>query len=155
MKRIFALLLAVITAAALCACTSAEITGIVEHFGKKEPVSALYYWKGQDGMEYVELDESGLSRLIEGLNKLPYVTKGWHTDYYWGGRFGLEIKFSDGTYWDYDGTCLMHRSESMTVNADTEANLSRIFAEITEGDFWMLMDEAFPDIDMSVHGRLG
>lgn len=156
MKRTVLLLLAAIMAAvSVCACTSGEKTAIVEHFGKNEPVSAIYYWKTQDGMEFEELEEGRLEQLVEALNKLPYVTKGWHTDYYWGGSFGLEIKFADGTYWDYDGTCLMHRSESMTVNSDTESQISKTFAEITDGSFWDLVDEAFPNVDMSIYGRIG
>ena len=147
MKRAALLLCVLILLAALAGCTGAEKTGIVGHFGEKQAESALYYTRGSEGMESFPLEAERLGELVDSLNSLAYRTHLGHTDYYWGGRFGIEIKFTDGTYWCYDGTKLKLRSVSMTENDSSEYDLRSDFAEVIDGSFWTLMGSYFENIE--------
>ena len=143
MRKTVLILLALVFCLALIGCTGRERTDMVSHFGEKQAESALYYQRGGDGMISEPLDEAKLGALVEAINKLPYRTHIGHTDYYWGGRFGIEIKFTDGTYWCYDGTKLCLRSVSMTEDADSQYDLRSEFIEVTDGSFWLLMHNDF------------
>ena len=143
MKRIVWVLLAVVFALCLSGCTGSERTDMVFHFGEKRAESALFYHRGAEGMEYEPLEAEKLGSLVEAINKLPYRTHFAHTDYYWGGRFGVEIAFTDGTFWCYDGTKLKLRSCSMTESTDSQYDISGDFVEVTDGNFWVLMHSEF------------
>lgn len=144
MRRFVIILLALaVLAASLCGCTSAEKTGITRHFGKTEVTGARLYVKDGDEYKIEELGADKLGELAKALDALTYKTYGFHTDYFWGGRYGLELSLSDGTYWTYDGTCLQHLKASVTEDPTMEQRLDKTFADITEGEFWQTVTPFF------------
>ena len=68
-------------------------------------------------------------------------TKAFHTDYFWGGQFGIELSLEDGTYLTYDGTKLEHRRRSR--ESGDRDNIESVFAEVTNMKFWEEMDDFF------------
>ncbi len=120
---------------------------LTEHFGKSPVVSARYYEAdGLAGGTYtaLELPEEQLEDLLAELQELRVRQYWGHVDYNWGGLYGLELTLEDGSCVSYDGTCLARRSASYLEDPRAE-RLERSFLEVTNGDFWSVMDSYFQD----------
>jgi hypothetical protein len=74
---------------------------------------------------------------------MEYRTHGFHRDYFWHGQYGIELVLDDGTFLDYDGTCLEQRSVSMLETTGSEFQLHKEYVEVTSCDFWEVMDSFF------------
>ena len=115
------------------------------------PVSARFYTSfAEEGKQVEELDSSRLPELTERLQSMHYKTHGFHTDYYWSGKFGVELTLDDGSFWFYDGTSLQLRSASILESNGNETRQSSTFVEVTDCDFWAVMQEFFPSIDRNM-----
>ena len=115
------------------------------------PVSARFYTSfAEKDKQVEELDASRLSELTERLEGMHYKTHGFHTDYYWGGKFGVELTLDDGTFWFYDGTSLQLRSVSILESYENADQLHKSFVEVTDCDFWVVMQEFFSSIDRNM-----
>ena len=125
----------------LSACTGGVSTGITHHWDCGAPVSARFYYAGGD--EVMELPADRLEELVRTLDAMEYKTHGFHSDYFWHGQYGIELVLDDGTYLDYDGTCLEQRSVSMLKATGSETQLHKSYVEVTNCDFWEVMDSFF------------
>lgn len=136
--------------AAFCGCLgSYETTKKLTGYYTQSPVKAAryyqkYYENEQDVYRADELDPSLLPALAAKLDEMALTHHGFHTDYYWGGRFGLELEFEDGTFMTYDGTKAEYRSKSMLDGGDASENrLSSDFLEVTNMSFGEAVGEFF------------
>ena len=128
-----------------------EKQGLLSVYKMGNPVSARFYTSfAEEGKQVEELDSSKLPELTERLQSMHYKTHAFHTDYYWGGKFGVELTLDDGTYWSYDGTLVKHSSRSLVDREAEERVLGRSFVEVTDCDFWSVMQEFFPSIDRNM-----
>ena len=141
-RTLIAALLIFAVCASLCGCLgSYESTKKLTSYYTQSPVKAArFYQQYYEDEQYVyradELDPSQLPALTEKLDSMALTHHGFHTDYYWGGRFGLELEFEDGTFMTYDGTKAEYRSKSMLDGGDDSANrLSSDFLEVTNMSF--------------------
>ncbi len=150
MKRhLFAILIGVLLfALLLTGCTSRPKTGITHHWDCGTPVAARFYWDGRsENVPSEELPSDRVAELVSTLDAMEYRTHGFHSDYYWHGVFGIELELDDGTFLDYDGTCLELRSVSILQSSDNETQLHKEFVEMTGGDFWEVMGTFFEAVN--------
>ncbi len=110
-------------------------------FGESKVQSARLYLISQKDGQFEELKSSRVPELVEKLESMQLKTKAFHTDYYWGGQFGIELSLEDGTYLTYDGTKLEHRRRSR--ESGDRDNIESVFAEVTNMKFWEEMDDFF------------
>ena len=158
MKRI----IAVIMFAALSLLLFSGCTGLFEgtetnkkiptYYTKSPVVAARYYWKAFDEenqTDYIaasELPADKLEALVAALNGMELKHHSFHTDYFWGGRYGIELEYEDGTFMTYDGTKAEYRGVSVKDSMDSEARSSSDFLEVTNLEFWTEMKNFFPEI---------
>lgn len=142
MKKLTAILLIAVFAATQIGCFFDGPTKkkLPAFFTESPVVSARYYNEG----EFVELEQEKLEGLIAKLNEMELSTHSFHTDYYWGGRLGIELSYEDGTFMTYDGTHAMLRSASMKDDRSNDAKIRSDFIEVTNLEFWNEMSEFFP-----------
>ncbi len=127
---------------------SKEKQGLLSAFKMGKPVSARFYTSfAEEDKQVEELDSSRLGALTETLERFHYKTHFFHTDYYWDGRFGIELSLDDGTFWIYDGTLMKHTTVSILDKQTEPKLLDRDFVEVTDADFWETMREFFPSIN--------
>ena len=147
MKHIFALAIALAMVLSLTGCIFAERETnkrITTYFGESQVSAARYYTVVGDEIQTEELDAARVAALVEKLDSMTLKTKTFHTDYYWGGQFGIEMELADGTYITYDGTKLEHRRDARPTN--NGSNIESVFAEVTNMKFWEEMAEFFPAV---------
>lgn len=114
---------------------------LLNYFGESKVQSARLYVISQKDGQFEELKSSRVPELVERLESMQLKTKAFHTDYYWGGQFGIELSLEDGTYLTYDGTKLEHRRRSR--ESGDRDNIESVFAEVTNMNFWDEMDAFF------------
>ena len=114
---------------------------LLNYFGESKVQSARLYVISQKDGQFEELKSSRVPELVERLESMQLKTKAFHTDYYWGGQFGIELSLEDGTYLTYDGTKLEHRRHSR--ESGDQEKIESVFAEVTNMDFWEEMDGFF------------
>jgi hypothetical protein len=114
---------------------------LLNYFGESKVQSARLYVISQKDGQFEELKSSRVPELVERLESMQLKTKAFHTDYYWGGQFGIELSLEDGTYLTYDGTKLEHRRRSR--ESGDRDNIESVFAEVTNMKFWEEMDDFF------------
>ncbi len=114
---------------------------LLNYFGESKVQSARLYVISQKDGQFEELKSSRVPELVEKLESMQLKTKAFHTDYYWGGQFGIELSLEDGTYLTYDGTKLEHRRRSR--ESGDRDNIESVFAEVTNMKFWEEMDDFF------------
>lgn len=120
----------------LSGCFGSTSTGLLSRWKCGRPVAAVCYIRNSDKDIRTEtLPAEQLPALIEMLDSMPYKTRGFHTDYFWHGRFGLELTLDDGTYWNYDGTCMELRSVSVLESTANEYRLHSSMTEVPDGGF--------------------
>lgn len=155
MKKLFCIALAALVfAASLCGCTSlyegkATSKKLTEYF-TKSPVKAARFYQynyvdGENVLAAEELPAELLSGLTQKLDEMELLRHSFHADYFWGGRYGIELEFEDGTFMTYDGTKAEHHSASVAEgNAE---KLSSGFLEVANMDFWEAMAEFFKTVE--------
>ena len=120
-------------------------TGLLSRWDCGTPLAARFFSLSGDGQRHtLELDPSRLEDLTQTLDAMTYKTHGFHTDYFWGGQFGIELDLEDGRIWRYDGT-RMELYAAAPGPEDRPVNSS--FVEVTGEDFWETMKDFFPDLD--------
>ena len=117
---------------------------LLNYFGESKVQSARIYIISQKDGQFEELKSSRVPELVEKLESMQLKTKAFHTDYFWGGQFGIELTLEDGTYLTYDGTKLEHRRDARPTN--NGSNIESVFAEVTNMKFWEEMAEFFPAV---------
>ena len=152
-KRILSLLLAAVLLASLCGCFGSQSTGLLKAWHCPQPVAARFYYEGENyQLTAEELDPAQIDALAETLDAMRYKTHFGHVDYFWAGRYGIELTLEDGSFWTYDGTCMKLRSASVLDEADGESLHYDSYIEVTSCDFWDAMQAFFPIIaDLSVN----
>jgi hypothetical protein len=144
-KAVAAAVLAIILTLACCGCTMSVSKPLTAYYGEGTVVAARYYSGGMDGYLTEELPAEQLAALTETLDAMELRYHFFHTDYYWGDRFGIELERADGTFLTYDGTELGLRDASMANGgAASEHELKGEFVEVTNGSFWEAMAPFFP-----------
>ena len=114
---------------------------LLNYFGESKVQSARIYIISQKDGQFEELKASRVPELVKKLESMQLKTKAFHTDYFWGGQFGIELTLEDGTYLTYDGTKLEHRRRSR--ESGDRDNIESVFAEVTNMNFWEEMDGFF------------
>ena len=114
---------------------------LLNYFGESKVQSARIYIISQKDGQFEELKASRVPELVKKLESMQLKTKAFHTDYFWGGQFGIELTLEDGTYLTYDGTKLEHRRRSR--ESGDRDNIESVFAEVTNMKFWEEMDDFF------------
>ena len=114
---------------------------LLNYFGESKVQSARIYIISQKDGQFEELKASRVPELVKKLESMQLKTKAFHTDYFWGGQFGIELSLEDGTYLTYDGTKLEHRRRSR--ESGDRDNIESVFAEVTNMNFWEEMDGFF------------
>lgn len=148
-KKLIVLLLAALMAACLgCTFEGRKTSKKLPSFYTSSPVVSARFYTFEDGGERVfyELDGSRLEAFVSTLNGMELKTHSFHPDYFWAGRYGVELTYEDGTFMTYDGTCAVHRSASMSEDDGNEAKLSRGFIEVSNCEFWEEMLPFFPQV---------
>lgn len=147
MKRITALLASVLAVLCLAGCFGSREKPLTDYFHGGEVLSARYYCRDTDGGYYTEeLDPAQIPAMLDRMGSMDVQRYSFHTDYFWGGRFGIELEMEDGTFICYDGTRLIRQSVPMTSQADEVRYYDRVFLEVTNCDFWEAMRDFFPGI---------
>ncbi len=137
----FVLILA-LTVLSLSGCFGGRTRkNLLNYFGESRVQSARVYIISQKDGQFEELEASRVPELVEKLESMQLKTKSFHTDYFWGGQFGIELSLEDGTYLTYDGTKLEHRRHSR--ESGDQEKIESVFAEVTNMDFWEEMDGFF------------
>ena len=125
-------------------------TEITKFDGCEDPVSARFYLGGADGAYHVEELPSGkLEALVQALDGLRYTTHSCHTDYFWAGQYGVELTLADGTFWNYDGTRVEHRSVSITETRDEKTRIAGTFTDLQDCSFWECLEPFFDSAKQS------
>ena len=124
-----------------------EIKKLTEYFTQAPVVSAcFYYTDGADELIFEELDGARLSELTSKLDSMSLNKHAFHTDYFWGGQFGIELAFEDGCFMTYDGTHAEYRSVSMKDDPSASYD-SAAFLQVTDCEFWDVMKEFFSSVE--------
>lgn len=124
-----------------------ESKKLTEYFTQSPVVSALFYYTDSTGeLVFEELDAARLSELTSKLDSMSLKKHAFHTDYFWGGQFGIELAYEDGGFMTYDGTHAEYRSVSL--KDDPEASYdSAAFLQMTDCEFWDVMEGFFTSVE--------
>lgn len=157
MRRLLSVLLIPVMAVVLGGCFLFEPTPTDEklttYLTDSPVISARFYDRdreNEDGSEFFfeDLEEGRLQELVEKLDSMELTHHSYHTDYFWGDHFGIELALEDGTYLTYDGTQLEHSKVTIDTPYDASNRIKSRFLEVTNCDFWEEMCEFFPEIDL-------
>ena len=144
-RTIAFILILALTALSLSGCFGGRTRkNLLNYFGECKVQSARIYIISQKDGQFEELKASRVPELVKKLESMQLKTKAFHTDYFWGGQFGIELTLEDGTYLTYDGTKLEHRRDARPTN--NGSNIESVFAEVTNMKFWEEMAEFFPAV---------
>ena len=148
-RRILSLLLASVLLASLCGCFGTSSTGLLKKWDCSQPIAARFYYMDENrALTAQELDPARVDALAQTLDAMRCKSHFGHTDYFWAGRFGIELTLSDGSYWSYDGTCMKLHSASVLDEEDGGESLHYdAYVEVTGCDFWDAMAEFFPAVN--------
>ena len=117
------------------------------YYDEESVVAARFFTRTSDEPPILEeLPQEKLTALTEKLNRMELTYHAFHTDYFWGGQFGIELERQDGTFLTYDGTLLSLRKRSVKDGYATEDTLKCTFLEVTNCDFWKEMESLFPSV---------
>ena len=141
-RTIAFILILALTVLSLSGCFGGRTRkNLLNYFGECKVQSARIYIISQKDGQFEELKASRVPELVKKLESMQLKTKAFHTDYFWGGQFGIELTLEDGTYLTYDGTKLEHRRRSR--ESGDRDNIESVFAEVTNMKFWEEMDDFF------------
>ena len=151
-KKIPFLLLLVLLPVLLCGCcigcmmlsSHKESKKLLTYYSDSPVIAARYYSKGGSGYNISELPADKLEALVQTLDSMELKYHFFHTDYFWGGQFGIELELEDGTFLTYDATELELRRSSIREEAEyKEYHIRSDFLEVTNCDFWEEMKKFF------------
>lgn len=115
-------------------------------YTKSDIVAVRYYYYNSDGYRFEELDEDLLDDFIDDLDSME-IEYGGAMDYYWGGKYGIEMELKDGKYLLYDGTNLTYSESGIDDEFPYNDKIKDEFVYVTDCDFWEVMEEYFPSIE--------
>lgn len=95
----------------------------------------------------IEASEDRLDDLVEEIKKTPITSHFGHVDYFYQGRYGIELTLSDGTYLIYDCTSLEHSKAPYDAEYDAGNRIERDYLEDMDKDFWDRIEKYFPGMD--------
>ncbi len=153
-RKITAIILVCLSALLFCGCITKLFEGsetsekLPDYYDSSEIVGALFYIRTGEG-EYAieELPAERLKELVAALASMQLKYHALHSDYHWGGRFGIELAYEDGNFMTFDGTKAELRSVSMKESSSSEYKLRSSFLEVTDCEFWEVMQGFFTSID--------
>ena len=120
---------------------------LLSYYDEEPLTAARFYTRAEDGsMNLEELPTKKLSDLTKTLDSMELTYHSFHTDYFWGGQFGIELERRDGTFLTYDGTLLSLRSCSVKEGYSTDDTIRSSFLEVTNCEFWEEMEGFFPSV---------
>ena len=150
MKRFLVIALLLVLTCGMCSCflfEPHEVESRITTYYSDSPVeSARFFIRKTDGTgEYdvEELDEDRISELVDKMDSFTLIKHFGHTDYFWGGSYGVEMTLEDGTYLRYDGTKLELSKTPYDAEYDPDARIEDDFIECSNEDYWDAMTEFF------------
>ena len=111
-------------------------------YSDSKVVAVRYYYRGQDGYRFEELDEEKLDEFISDLDSMELKTGGMVNMIH---SYGIEMELDDGTYLDYDGKRLYLISGP--IDSENLEYIENEAVQITDQDFWEVMKDYFPSIE--------
>ncbi len=152
-RRLFLVL--VVLAAFLVAVCSACCAGsaknektLLNYYTESPVVSARFFLGGPEGITFQEeLKPEDLDAFIQKTESMTLKYHLFHTDYFWGGQYGIEYSLEDGTFLTYDGTKLCLRNASVKEDHSSESEIKGDFLEVTNCEFWAEMAAFFPSVN--------
>ena len=155
--RIKKALSVVLTAVTVCAMSGCFLFGptklnttLTTELSKSHVESVTFFMMdSQSDVGYIaeELPAAQLDGFLDEVNSYQLVEHFGHTDYFWGGQFGIEFRLEDGTYLRYDGTKLVHSKVSFDENPGSGDKIKDEFIEVSDVDFWNEMSKYFAAVN--------
>ena len=156
MRRISAIVLTVMLALSLSGCfllapskTRKKLTTYFDENAKV--VSARVFSeanKDEEGDYYIqEVSPDQLDDLIEEIDSTPLKTHIGHADYFYKGRYGIELTLSDGNYLIYDCTSLELSDVPFDEKENRFDNIKNDYLEDSNKDFWDRIEKYFPGME--------
>ena len=154
MRRIIAMILTVSVVLALSGCFLLKPTkskyNLLNYQNTDQTVVAARVWTDHyknDETTVIEVSEDQLDDLVEEIKKTPITSHFGHVDYFYQGRYGIELTLSDGTYLIYDCTSLEHSKAPYDAEYDADNRIERDYLEDMNKDFWDRIEKYFPGMD--------
>ena len=121
---------------------------LVSYYGEHSVTGARFYMDdyASDDMITEELQSDRVQELVEKLESMKLKYHAFHTDYFWGGKYGVELDLDDGTYLRYDGTKLEHYGVSVKNKSTSADMIKGCFLEVTDCEFWEEMSRFFTTV---------
>ena len=153
-KKTLSVAMTVVMAFALSGCflfgpTKLKTTLTTELSNSQVKSVTFFMMDSRSDVGYVaeELPSAKLDEFLEEVNSYQLVEHFGHTDYFWGGQFGIEFRLEDGTYLRYDGTKLVHSKVSFDENPGSGDKIKDEFIEVSDVDFWNEMCKYFSAVN--------
>ncbi len=145
-------LIGVLIGAAFMSFTTMHDTDkkLTTYYSVSEVVAVRYYYREDGDYRVEELDQDKLDEFVDDLNSMDLESGNVFMDYYWGGQFGIEMEYDDGTYVTYDGTRLEVLSRSRLNEDFTSADVlsgQSYYVHVINDDFWEVMEGYFSSIE--------
>ena len=153
-KKVLSVVMTAVTAFALSGCflfgPTKLSTTLTTELSKSTVKSVTFFMMdSQSDVGYIaeELPAGQLDEFLNEVNSYQLVKHAGHTDYFWGGQFGIEFKLEDGTYLRYDGTELEHSRVSFDADPDNGDLIKDEFIECEDVVFWDEMCKYFSAVN--------
>lgn len=157
MKRIAVIILSLTLAFALGGCFLLKPSGsgskrkLTTYFDENAVVvGARVFAEDRDGEEgyfIKEVQEDRLDELIEEIDRTRLVSHFAHSDYFYKGRYGIELELEDGTYLIYDCTELEHTDTPFDEKESRFDSIEDRYLEDSGKDFWDRIEKYFPGME--------
>ena len=157
MRRIAAGFMTVVLSFAMCGCfllkPSKSSRKLTTYFYENAVVTgarvfSMYYNENKESVYYVqEVSEGRLDDLVEEIDSTRLVSHFAHADYFYKGRYGIELELEDGTYLIYDCTSLDHTDTPFDRREKRFESIEDRFLEDSGKDFWDRIAEYFPGME--------
>ncbi len=149
-KKALSIALIVFMALSMCGCflfkpTKLKTT-LTTEYSDSDVVSVTCFYRdphAKGGYTFERLPDDRLEGFLDEINSYQLMEHFGHTDYFWGGQFGIEMELSDGTYLRYDGTMLEHSRTSFKEDPAHDDQIDHGFIEVDGVVFWDRMAEYF------------
>ena len=113
-------------------------------YSDSKVVAVRYYYRGQDGYRFEELDEEKLDEFISDLDSMELKTGGMVNMIH---SYGIEMELDDGTYLIYDCTELEHTGTPFDKKESRYDSIEDRYLEDSGKDFWDRIEEYFPGME--------
>lgn len=156
MRRIAAIVLTVMLAFALSGCfllaPSKTKKKLTTYFDEDAEVVAARVFseanKDEEGEYYIcEVSPDKLDDLIDEIDATPLKSHIGVADYFYKGRYGIELTLSDGNYLIYDCTSLELSDVPFDEKESRFDNLKKDYLEDADKDFWDRIEKYFPGME--------